>query len=84
MDNLFVGKTLTPCVARAMFWNTVLSEYECFACVALLLSSILRYLLISKHSIVLFGGMSIFIGLYTLSHISDRYIFRYDSLHYYY
>jgi len=27
IDHLFVGKNLTPCVARAMFWNTVLSEY---------------------------------------------------------
>jgi len=43
----------------------------------------LQFLLINKHSIVLFGGMSIFTGLYTLSLISDRYIFRYDSLNYY-
>jgi len=27
IDHLFVGKSLTPCVARAMFWNTVLSVY---------------------------------------------------------
>ncbi len=41
----------------------------------------LKFLLINKHSIVLFGGMSTFTGLYTLSRTSDHYIFRYDSLH---